>query len=92
MLSIAFLVSAVLGVHAYYHHRRERDEIVSARRWLFGLYSVAFLLVAMADYSQLLITALAGDHHNLATHLMTMTLVIVVSYSFVLIGARRRSY
>jgi len=91
-LTIAFLVSAALGVHAYYYHARERDEIVSARRWLFGLYSAAFLVVALANCAQLVVTIMAGDHRRLFVHLVTITLVMVVSYSFVLIGVRRKSY
>ena len=90
-LLLSFLVSAGLGVHAYYHHRRESSKMVSARRWIFGLYAGAFLLASVAAYVQFLTAILVGSPKQ-PIHVFYATVVILVSYSVILVGVRRRTY
>ena len=90
-LFTTFAVAVGLGVHAYYRHKLETVEAISARRWMYWLYSAAFFFVAVADFSQLCVAALFSNYQYASFHLGYVTLVLTLSYLAVLGGVRAKS-
>ncbi len=91
-LLAAFLLTAVFGIHAFYQHKREAFEAASPRRWMYWIYSVVFLGVSAANFTQLCITVVFRDYEKASFHLGYFTLLLILSYSALLAGVRQRNF
>lgn len=84
MLSVGF------GIHAYNAHVRESVEAVSPRKWMYWLYSAAFLAASIANFTQLAVSMVFGSYEKASFHLSYSTLLLVLSYVALLAGVRRK--
>ena len=91
-LLFAFLLTAVLGIHAYSQHKREAVEAISPRKWMYWLYSAVFLLASVANFAQLCVTIVFQNYEKASFHLGSSTLLLALSYVALLAGVQRRSY
>lgn len=92
MLLLTIILAIGSGTHAFYRHKREGKEAVSAQRVIFGVYSIGFLAACLLDFSQLLISVQFGDHKGLSLYFAYATIVLLLSYGAVLMGVNRRLY
>lgn len=91
-LLFALSLTAGFGIHAYYLHKLEIVEAVSARTWMYWLYAMVFLLASAANFTQLCITLGFHNYQPVSFHLGYSTLLLVLSYAAILAGVRRRPY
>ena len=91
-LLIAFLLTAGLGIHAYYQHRRESVEAISPRKWMYWIYAAVFLVASAANFSQLCVTMVFRNYEKASFHLGYFTLLLMLSYAALLAGVKRRAY
>lgn len=91
-LLFALLLTAGFGIHAYYRHKLEVVEAVSARTWMYWLYAMVFLLGSAANFTQLCVALAFHSYQKAYYHLGYLTLLLVLSYAAVLAGVRRRPY
>ena len=89
-LFFTFLLTAGLGIHAFYQHKQEASEIVSPRRWMYWLYSVVFLVVCATNFTQFCVTLVFRHYEKSSFHIGYSTLLLMLSYFAVLAGARRK--
>jgi hypothetical protein len=92
MLILTTILAIGSGMHAFFRHKREGKEAVSAQRLIFGLYSAGFLAAVLIDFSQLLVSIQFGDHNGLSLYFGYATIVLLLSYGAVLMGVSRRLY
>lgn len=91
-LCLTFILTAGLGIHAFYQHKQEVSELVSSRRWMYWLYSAAFLLVCIANFTQLCVVFVFHHYERTSFHIGYSTLLLMLTYATVLVGARRKAY
>ncbi|MCL5102752.1 MAG: hypothetical protein M1133_01380 [Armatimonadetes bacterium] len=91
-LLFALSLTAGFGIHAFYRHKQEIAEAVSARTWMYWLYSMVFLLASAANFTQLYTTLAFHSYQRASLHLGYSTLLLVLSYMAVLAGVKRRPY
>ena len=91
-LFVAFALTAAFGIHAYGAHVRESVEAVSPRKWMYWLYSMVFLVAALANFTQLVITLVFRNYEKAGFHLGYSTMLLILSYMALLAGVRRKSY
>ncbi len=91
-LSGTFVITVLLGIHAYDCHIRESVQAVSPRKWMYWLYSMVFLLASLANFAQLCITSQFETFDRPTFHLGYSTLLLVLSYVTLLAGVGRRAY
>lgn len=89
-LLMVFALAAGLGIHAYGAHVREFGQMVSSRRWMYWLYSVAFLVMSVTNFVQLAISLAFRSYTKASFHLGYFTLLVVVSYVALIVGVRRK--
>ncbi len=89
-LTASFLLTAGLGTHAYYLHRREFVEAISPRKWMFWIYSMVFLVASLANFLQLCVTMVFGDYQKSVFHIGYFTVLLMLSYVALMAGTRRR--
>ncbi len=91
-LLAAFLLTAGLGIHAYYQHRQEAIEAVSPRKWMYWIYSMVFLGASLANFLQLCVTLVFSDYERSSFHIGYFTVLLMLSYAALLAGVRKKSY
>ena len=91
-MTFAFLLTAALGIHSYYLHAQESVKIVSARKLMYWLYSAAFLVVCAINFVLLILALSIGDYGSSTLHTGVFTLLLLLSYIALLVGARKNSY
>lgn len=91
-LSFAFLLTAGLGIHAYYQHMRETINIISPRKLMYWLYAAVFFVAALANFTQLCVTLAFRSYQQASFHIGYSTLLLALSYLAVLFGVRRKMY
>lgn len=91
-LLFAFLLTAAFGVHAYYQHKQEAVEAVSPRKWMYWIYSMVFLVLSLASFTQFCVTVAFRSYEKASFHLGYTTLLLALSYLALLAGVRRRSF
>lgn len=89
-LLFTFVLTAALGVHAFYQHKQEAVEAVSPRKWMYWVYAMVFLLASTANFTQFCITVVFQDYRKASFHLGVSTLLLVLSYLALLAGVKRR--
>lgn len=90
-LLVTFGLTAGFGIHAYNAHIRESVQAVSARRWMYWLYAMAFLVASVANFVQLGITLVFRSYEKAGYHLGYSTLVLILSYVALLAGVRNKT-
>ncbi|MCX8053279.1 MAG: hypothetical protein N3B12_05685 [Armatimonadetes bacterium] len=91
-LLVAFLLTAALGLHAFYQHKKESVRVVSPRRWMYWIYAVVFLAVGAANFMQLCVTIVFRNYAKASFHLGYFTLLLILSYAALIGGVTRRTY
>lgn len=91
-LCFSFLLTASFGIHAYYQHKQESVQAVSPRKWMYWIYSMVFLAVGAANFTQLCVTLVFGIYERPSFHLGYSTMLLVLSYGALLAGVRRKPY
>lgn len=91
-LLVAFLLTSAFGIHAFYNHKREVVDVASPRRWMYWLYSLVFLGVSIANFTQLCVTIVFRDYEKASFHLGYFTLLLILSYAALIAGARHRNF
>lgn|GEM_PF-705608 len=87
-----FVITVVLGIHAYDRHVQEAVEAVSPRKWMYWMYAMVFLLASVGNFTQLCITLVFQSYEKATFHLGYSTLLLVLSYVALLAGVSRRTY
>ncbi len=88
VISLALIVG--FGVHAYRAHVRQADLAASSRRWIYGLYSLAFLGAAASIFAHLLVALAFKDYHGAGLPLALISLLLILSYAALLAGDRKK--
>lgn len=91
-LLFAFLLTAGFGIHAFYQHKQEAVQSVSARQWMYWLYSMVFLIASVANFTQLAVMLIFQSYEKASFHLGYTTLLLALSYTALLAGVRKRPY
>ncbi|MGC8863877.1 MAG: hypothetical protein ACP5R5_14035 [Armatimonadota bacterium] len=91
-LLVAFLLTAGLGIHAYYRHKQESVELVSPRKWMYWIYAMVFAAASTANFAQLCVTIVFRNYEKASFHLGYLTLLLMLSYAALLAGARHRVF
>ncbi len=91
-LLVAFLLTAGLGIHAYYQHKQEAVEAVSPRKWMYWIYATVFLAASAANFTQLCVTVVFRNYEKASFHLGYFTLLLMLSYAALLAGVGRRTF
>ena len=91
-LIFTFLLTVALGVHAYYQHKQESIQAVSPRKWMYWIYSMAFLAASAANFTQFCVTVVFRSYEKASFHLGYFTLLLMLSYAALLTGVKRRTY
>lgn len=89
-LFFTFLLTAGLGIHAFYQHKHEASEVVSPRKWMYWLYSAIFLVVCAVNFTHLCVTLAFHNYEKTSFHIGYSTLLLTLSYTAILIGVRRK--
>jgi hypothetical protein len=89
---LALAVTAALGTHAYFQHIREASREVSARRWMYGLYSGLFLVLCSVIFAEFCISLVLPNGNGRPFFIGYSTALLALSYGAVLAGVGRRLY
>ncbi|MCE5200012.1 MAG: hypothetical protein ABFD54_15435 [Armatimonadota bacterium] len=85
----ALIITAAMGVHAFYLHKQEAAKAVSPRRWIYWMYSAVFFAAGVTNFAQFCITINFGGMSHAPYQPGFFSLLLVLSYIALLTGARR---
>ncbi len=78
------------GIHAYRAHTRQADLAASSRRWIYWLYSLAFLATSASIFAHLLVAHIFEDYRGAGLSLALISVLLILSYSALLAGERKK--
>ncbi|MEN6357130.1 MAG: hypothetical protein ABFD83_08615 [Armatimonadota bacterium] len=87
-----FLLTVVMGVHSYYRYVQESLKVVSARKLMYWLYSVVFIVASITNFVLLVLALAVGNYGSTPLHIGVFTLLLVSSYIALLVGAHKNPY
>lgn len=76
-LLVTFLFCAGMGIHAYASFNIHS---ITARKWMFFLYSLVFLFTSLLTLAYLMVSAKMGDYSNGPVKLGTFNMLLIFSY------------
>jgi hypothetical protein len=87
-LIFTFLLTAVFGVQAFAMYK---SNVVAARKWVYFLYSIAFLFASTANFVYLMVALQMEDYSKSRFSLGLLSMVLIFSYFALTYGVSKRS-
>lgn len=88
MFFVALIITASLGTHAFYRHKREAEQIISARRFYFWFYALIFLLISLADFAHIRIIEATASYGRESYAVLYAGAIAMISYIAVICGLK----
>lgn len=88
VITLALIIG--FGIHAYSAHVRQSAMATSSRRWIYWLYSLAFLGTAASIFAHLLVAEVFKNYQGAGLSLALLSLLLILSYSALLAGERKK--
>ncbi len=90
-LFAVFLLSAGLGLSAFYRHKCESAKAISSRKWMYWMYSAVFGTISVAALIFACVSWALRESSQTWLYLVFFSLLLALSYAVVLAGSRRGS-
>ncbi|MFQ3549303.1 MAG: hypothetical protein SNJ70_06095 [Armatimonadota bacterium] len=91
-LIIAFIITTILGVHAYYAQQQYDIKAVVPKRIIFLIFSVVFFLASLSTFSQACVTIVFRNYQTLNVRIGYTTLIFMITYIAILAGFSKNKY
>ncbi len=89
-LVITLALITGFGIHAYRAHVRQADLAASSRRWIYWLYSLAFLGTAAWIFAHLLVAEVFEHYQGAGMLVALVSVLLILSYCALLAGDRKK--